>query len=136
MLVGRHAEKLAIAEGWGISTRLSGAAEPGGEADVVVECTGHPQGFELARAFLRPRGRLVLKSTYHGTHAFDMSGWVVDEITLLGSRCGPFAPALRLMAAGLVDPRPLITATYPLADAAVAFGRAQAPGILKVLVRP
>ena len=95
----------------------------------------------MARALLRPRGKLILKSTYHtsiqaGGRAFDMSGWVVDEITLLGSRCGPFAPALRLMAAGLVDPRPLISATYSLDDAAAAMAHAAARGVLKVLVRP
>ena len=141
-LVGRNRSKLAIAEGWGVQVRLAGepllAGEslPEGAADVVVECTGSPQGFESARRLLRPRGVLVLKSTYHGALSVDMSGLVVDEITLLGSRCGPFAPALRLLAAGLVDPRGLISETFALDQAALAFARAAAPGVLKVLLAP
>ncbi len=141
LLLGRHQDKLAIARGWGVPTAL--AAEVAGDhsADVVVECTGNAEGFALGRAFLRPRGKLILKSTYHtsiqsGTGAFNLSEWVVDEITVLGSSCGPFAPALRLMAAGLVDPRPLISATYSLDDAAAGLNFAAERGILKVLVRP
>ena len=135
-LVGRHRDKLAIAEGWRIPVRLAGETLPDRQADVVVECTGSPAGFAQACKLLRPRGTLVLKSTYHGALSVDMSALVVDEITLVGSRCGPFAPALRLMALGMLDPQPLITACYPLDDAAAAFARASTPGVLKVLVRP
>jgi len=135
-LVGRNRDKLAIAEGWGVQVRLAEAPLPAHAADIVVECTGSPQGFELARHLLRPRGILVLKSTYHGALSLDMSGLVVDEITLLGSRCGPFGPALRLLASGLVDPRRLISEMFALDEAEAAFARAVAPGVLKVLLLP
>ena len=103
-------------------------------ADLVVECTGHPDGLELARRAVRPRGTIVLKSTYHGKAEVDLARFVVDEITLVGSRCGPFAPALAHLADGRVDPRPLVEARYPLADAVRAFEHAARPGALKVLV--
>lgn len=135
-LVGRHAGKLAIAAGWGISVLQAGQDVLPHAADIVVECTGNAAGFAQARSFLRPRGVLVLKSTYHGDLSVAMSALVVDEITLVGSRCGPFGPALRLLAAGLVDPRPLITAVYPLDDAATAFAHAATPSVLKVLIAP
>lgn len=135
-LLGRHAEKLAIAESWGVPVRLASEPLPLQRADVAVECTGSPTGFVEALRLLRPRGTLVLKSTYHGELSVDMSGLVIDEITVIGSRCGPFAPALRLMATGLVDPRPLISAILPLDEAEVAFSRAAAPGVLKVLLKP
>lgn len=135
-LVGRHAEKLAIAAGWGVYVQLADQALPSRSADVVVECTGSPSGFARARSLLRPRGTLVLKSTYHGDLSLDMSALVVDEIALVGSRCGPFGPALRLLAGGHIDVRPLITAVYPLDDAEAAFARAAAPGVLKVVVVP
>lgn len=102
--------------------------------DVAVECTGNPSGFALARAALRPRGTLVLKSTYAGALTLDASSVVVDELTLVGSRCGPFLPALRLLEAGLVDPTPLIDARYPLTEAEAALAHAARRGILKVLL--
>ena len=135
-LVGRNRNKLAVAEGWGVQVRLAEEPLPAHGADIVVECTGSPKGFELARRLLRPRGTLVLKSTYHGALSLDLSALVVDEITLLGSRCGPFGPALRLLACGLVDPRRLISETFALDEAEAAFARATAPGVLKVLLTP
>jgi threonine dehydrogenase-like Zn-dependent dehydrogenase len=139
VLLGKHAEKLAIAAGWGVPIQL---VEPGASpalaprsADVVVECTGSAAGFAQACALVRPRGTLVLKSTYHGDLTLDMSTLVVDEITLVGSRCGPFAPALRLLERGLVDPRPLIAACYSLDEGEAAFAHASSPGTLKVLVK-
>jgi 2-desacetyl-2-hydroxyethyl bacteriochlorophyllide A dehydrogenase len=104
--------------------------------DLVVEATGSPFGFELARRAVRPRGTLVLKSTYRGDLAVDLSSLVVDEITLIGSRCGPFATALRLLEQRIVDPTGLIEAEYPLARGLEAFERAGQSGVLKVLVRP
>lgn len=135
-LVGRHESKLAIAATWGIATHLSTEPLPARSTDVVVECTGNPDGFAAARRLLRPAGTLVLKSTYHGDLSLDLSGLVVDEITLVGSRCGPFPAALRLLASGMVDPRPLIAATYALAEGEAAFAYAAQPGVLKVLVVP
>jgi threonine dehydrogenase-like Zn-dependent dehydrogenase len=85
---------------------------------------------------VRPRGTLVLKSTFHGQNEVNLTSMVVDEITLVGSRCGPFAPALRLLAWGLVDVESLIAATYPLEQGLAAFDHARSKGVLKVLVRP
>jgi alcohol dehydrogenase len=135
-LVGRHADKLAIAAAWGVPVSLGSAALPQRAADVVVECTGNAEGFAEAVALIRPRGVLALKSTYHGELTTDMSRLVVDEVTVVGSRCGPIPAALRLLAAGLVDPRPLIAATYTLTMGEAAFAHAARPGALKVLVRP
>jgi threonine dehydrogenase-like Zn-dependent dehydrogenase len=104
--------------------------------DVVVECSGSADGFALARTAVRPRGTIVMKSTYAGDLTFNASSLVVDEITLLGSRCGPFAPALQLLAERKIDPRPMIEASYPLSDVNVAFAHAEQPGVLKVLLTP
>ncbi|MGQ9466732.1 MAG: MDR/zinc-dependent alcohol dehydrogenase-like family protein [Anaerolineae bacterium] len=134
LTVGRHREKLAVLARRGIPTALESEVE-GLTADVVVECTGKPEGFAAARRILRPRGTLVLKSTYHGRVEADLTGLVVDEITLVGSRCGPFPPALRLLQYGWVDVRALVSATYPLAQGVEAFARAAEPGVLKVLLR-
>jgi len=103
-------------------------------ADCVVDCTGHPDGFATARALLRPRGQLVLKSTYHAKVRTDLTGLVVDEITLVGSRCGPFAPALRLLQRGLIGVASLVDSIYDLDQGLEAFERAKARGALKVLV--
>jgi threonine dehydrogenase-like Zn-dependent dehydrogenase len=102
--------------------------------DLVVEATGSPSGFELARKALRPRGTLILKSTYKGDLTANFSSIVVDEIQLIGSRCGPFEPALRLLANKQVDPTPLIAAEYSLRDGLKAFTEAEKTGLLKVLL--
>ena len=133
LVVGRHPSKLEHLARCGIRTGLAEDLAPGG-ADVAVECTGNPDGFALARRALRPRGTLVMKSTYAGRLQVDASSVVVDEINLVGSRCGPFAPALRLLAAGRVDVAPLIHARYPLAQGTDALSRAQEPGTLKVML--
>ena len=104
--------------------------------DIVVEVTGSPGGFSLARQAIRPRGTLVLKSTYKGEMPVNFSSIVVDEVNIVGSRCGPFEPALRLMEKGEVDPSVLIAAEFRLDEAIQAFERAAQPGVLKVLVTP
>lgn len=104
--------------------------------DIVVEATGSPGGFSLARQAIRPRGMLVMKSTYKGEMPVNFSSIVVDEINIVGSRCGPFEPALRLMEQGEVDPSVLIAAEFKLDEALQAFERAGQPGVLKVLVTP
>jgi threonine dehydrogenase-like Zn-dependent dehydrogenase len=133
--VGRHPEKLAILAARRIATQLDGSSLEG-NADLVIECTGQPEGFRQARQLVRPRGTLVLKSTYHGLVQTDLSSLVVDEIRVIGSRCGPFPPAIRLLSQGLVDVLPLIEAEYPLDEAMAAFEHAQRRGVLKVLIRP
>ena len=104
--------------------------------DVAVEATGSPSGFSLARQAIRPRGTLVLKSTYKGNLDVNLSSIVVDEINMIGSRCGPFEPALRLMESRQVDPTVLIANEFKLADVLKAFERAAETGVLKVLVEP
>jgi len=133
LAVGRSPAPLALLADRGIRTGTA-ADLPRRRADVVVECTGNPEGLELARSAVRPRGTIVLKSTYEGRTAIDMAPFVVDEITLVGSRCGPFAPALAALASGRVDPRPLVEARYALADGVAAFAHAARRGALKVLV--
>ena len=103
--------------------------------DMVVEATGSDSGLALARHALRPRGTLVLKSTYKGAVSLDLSPFVVDEINVVGSRCGPFAPALRLLALGHVDPAPLISARFELKNSLAAFDKAARPGVMKVLIQ-
>jgi threonine dehydrogenase-like Zn-dependent dehydrogenase len=133
LVVGRHRDKLANLEARGIKTGLADAVVDR-YFDISVECTGNPEGFAIARRALRPRGTLVLKSTYAGNLSLDASSLVVDEITLIGSRCGPFAPALQLLATGQVDVKPLIHAHYPLSEGLAAFELAQKRGVLKVLL--
>jgi len=103
--------------------------------DIVVEATGSTGGFELARNAVRPRGTIVLKSTYKGDQQVNLSSIVVDEIAIVGSRCGPFAPALRLIKNRLVNPALLIEARYSLDDGVQAFKRAARPGSLKILLQ-
>jgi len=131
--VGRNPATLAPLAARGIRTSTADAIVPG-HADVAVECTGNPDGFALARRAVRPRGTIVLKSTYHGDLALNVAMVVVDEITLVGSRCGPFAPALHLLSRGAVDVGPLLAARYPLGDAPAAYEHAARPGTLKVLI--
>jgi len=104
--------------------------------DIVVEATGSPGGFALARKAIRPRGTLVMKSTYKGDMSVNFSSIVVDEVNIVGSRCGPFEPALRLMESKQVDPTVLIDSEFPLGEALKAFEHAAETGVLKVLVRP
>ncbi len=132
-LLGHHREKLDIVARRGIATAL-GADDLAPGADVVVEATGHPGGYAVARRLVRPRGVIVLKSTYHGDFPADLTSVVVGEVTLIGSRCGPFAPALRLLELALVDVRALISACYAFGDALAAFDCAARPGVLKVLL--
>jgi threonine dehydrogenase-like Zn-dependent dehydrogenase len=133
LAVGRHSDKLALLESRGIQVGYGDTVTPR-SFDVAVECTGNPEGFAIALKSLRPRGTLVLKSTYAGKLSLDASALVVDEITLVGSRCGPFPEALQLLADDQVDVSSLIQARYPLTDGLAAFERAQQRGTLKVLV--
>lgn len=132
-VAGRHRDKLRLVEALGTTTYAPDGA-PAGSFDLVVECTGDPSGFHQAAHAVRPRGTIVLKSTYAGAIDLDISAVVVNELTLVGSRCGPFPPALQLLAEGAVDVTPLIHARYPLESALAAFEHAQRPGVLKVLV--
>ena len=141
MLVGRNPKKLALAERWQIPTALHDSANAsatyfGGRFNYVVECTGSPEGLMCALNQIAPKGTIVLKSTYAPTQApaVDWTKIVVDEIRLVGSRCGPFAPALRLLARGGIDVRSLIDHRKTLDDGVEAFELAAKKGVLKVLV--
>ncbi len=134
-VAGHHPDKLALLANAGIRT-IDPAAIADRSFDIAVECSGSSSGFALARKALRARGTLVMKSTYAGDLTLNASSLVVDEITLVGSRCGPFAPALLLLANRQLDPRPLIHARYPLSEAIAAFEHAARPGVLKVLIAP
>jgi threonine dehydrogenase-like Zn-dependent dehydrogenase len=133
LVVGRNPATLALLAARGIRTATADGI-PAGRADVAVECTGNPDGFALARHAVRARGTIVLKSTYHGELPLNVAMVVVDEITLIGSRCGPMAPALDLLSRGAVDVGPLLAARYPLRDAPAAYEHAARPGTLKVVI--
>jgi len=132
-LAGHHPEHLELARLRGIATFLSDDL-PAGDYDIVVEASGSPSGLELALARVRPLGAVVLKSTYVGRFPLDPAAVVVPEVRLLGSRCGPFPAALRLLREGRIDPRPLIEGTFSLSQGLEALAWAQGPGVLKVLL--
>lgn len=132
-LAGHHPEHLALARPRGVATFLA-ADLPAGDYDIVVEASGSPSGMDLALARVRPRGTVVMKSTYAGRYPLDPAVLVVPEVSLVGCRCGPFPAALRLLRDGRVDPRPLIHRTFPLAKGIEALAWAQRPGVLKVLL--
>jgi len=133
LAVGRHPEKLAVLRRRGIQTRIASDA-PVGPASLVVEATGSALGFARAVAALQPRGTLVLKSTHAEQPTVDLAPLVIHELHVIGSRCGPFPPALRALETNAVDVRSLIHARVPLARADEALRMAAEPGVLKVLI--
>ncbi|MBV9959206.1 MAG: alcohol dehydrogenase catalytic domain-containing protein, partial [Acidobacteria bacterium] len=136
LLVGKHDEKLSIAARRGIETAKPDEVQARARAfDVAVEASGAAAGFALALDLLRPRGVLVLKSTFQGNTSINAARIVVDELSLIGSRCGRFAPALDLLRDQRVDVLSLISEEYSLADGVRAMQRATARGVLKVLLR-
>lgn len=140
LMVGKHKEKLALAEKRGVRTYLLDDAksfilEDGRRVDLVVECSGSAQGLEMALRLVRPRGTVILKSTVAERSLLHLAPIVIDEIRVQGSRCGPFAPALRALSQKLVDIRSLISTRYTLDEGLAAFQYAEQKGVLKVLVR-
>jgi len=133
-LCGRHETKLAVAAGQHIRTKRSDEIGKGKEYDIVVEATGSERGLEAALDFVRPRGTIVLKSTTASKSEVGLSRVVVDEIVIVGSRCGPFRPAIDALASGRVRVRGLISAIYPFAEAISAFEKAGQPESIKVLL--
>jgi alcohol dehydrogenase len=129
-VVGRHPERWDMLHRQGITTCRPEQAE--GWYDVVVDVTGNPEGLKTSRRLVRPRGRLVMKSTVAAETQLDLTMLVVDEIQLIGSRCGPFPAALRLLQRGLIETAPLLTATYSLDDALAAFEASR--GALKIVL--
>lgn len=136
LLVGKHATKLAIAKRRGIETAsVVEAHDEDRSFDVVVEASGNASGFALALDLLKPQGALVLKSTFHGATPVDAARVVVDEIRVIGSRCGRFAPAMALLERGAVDVESLVSEVSPLESGVQAMRRAGEPGVMKVLLR-
>lgn len=139
-MYGKHESKLKLAGRAGMARRKV----RGDKSDLkrvkkayrlVVEATGSPSGLQLAQQMTEPRGTLILKSTFHGAAPVETWPIVVKEITVVGSRCGPFAKAIALFQSGKVDPTPLITRSFPLRDAPKAIRYAQRSGVMKVLLR-
>src|SRR5256714_3503436 len=136
-LIGKHQSKLQLAEQRGIETAVvEEAKKRTRQFDVVVEASGSPAGFDLALDLLRPRGVLVLKSTFQGATDIKAARIVVDEISVVGSRCGRFAPALELLKNNKIEVQSLISEAFPLTDGLRAMARAAESGVMKVLLRP
>jgi len=136
-LIGKHREKLKLVEKRGIESMLLPEAEKMKRVfDVAVEASGSESGFALALDLLKPRGRLVLKSTFHGQAKWAAWRVVVDEITVIGSRCGRFAPALDILRNRQVNVESLISEEYRLSDGVGAMTRAAEKGVMKVLLKP
>lgn len=134
-VVVRHDKQAALLARWGIPA-VRFETLPAAQADVVVDCTGRSEGFRDALTLLRARGTLVLKSTYHGLPQADLTRVAVEEVHVVGSRCGDFPAALRLLAAGVIDTESLIDHAFTLAAGVQAFKAAAQPGTLKVLIEP
>lgn len=134
-LVGKHEEKLAIAKAQGVKTKLLNDLKIEKVYDFVVEATGSITGFETSLALTKPRGTLILKSTIAASKEFNLAPIVIDEITVLGSRCGQFAPALRMLANKRIDVKPLISDIYPIDKSIEAFERNKEKSSVKVLVK-
>jgi threonine dehydrogenase-like Zn-dependent dehydrogenase len=134
-MLGRRPKSLALARAWGLDAALVDEVADS-EFDIVVDTSGHPEGLAHALRLVRPLGTLVMKSTFAGPSRVDLSKVVVAEITVLGSRCGPFAPALGLLAGGEVAVDDLVDGEYGLADGEAAFAHAARAGARKILLRP
>ena len=133
-LVGKHPEKLALA-GSGVATsHLAEAGKLARSQDVVVDCTGSPTGLPTALGLVKPCGTVVLKTTVAGHHDIALAPIVIDEVKVVGSRCGPFRPAIEALASGRIDIRSLIEGEYPLDRAEEAFTVAGRPGARKILM--
>ncbi len=134
LLIGKHPRKLAFAESWGIKTSILEEL-PDVNFDIVVEASGNPAGFRSAMSVVRPRGIVVLKSTYHENLDLNAAPIVINEISIVGSRCGPFAAAIRILEQNLVDVESLIDEVYPFTQAVQAFEHAKQKGALKVILQ-
>jgi threonine dehydrogenase-like Zn-dependent dehydrogenase len=133
-VIGKHAEKLALCEKWQIRSRPLKDILPRHDQDVVVDCTGSAAGFELAMQMVRPRGTIVLKSTFAAGKPLNLAPLVIGEISVVGSRCGPFREAIKALAEKQVDVASLIFRRMRLDQGVEALDLAGRPGVLKVLL--
>ena len=131
---GRHPDKLRIAEKAGVRTEVAGDQLPSAAFEWVVDATGSVEGLRQAVQMVKPRGTVILKSTQHGLVPVDTAPVIVNEITLVGSRCGRFEPALDLLKRGLINVQDMISDRKKLADAPLAFEEAARKGSMKVLL--
>ncbi|MEI7836933.1 MAG: alcohol dehydrogenase catalytic domain-containing protein [Planctomycetota bacterium] len=134
VMVGRYARRLVVAARAGAETFLAADFTPAAQADVVIDATGTPEGFELAMQAVRPRGTIVLKSTFAGGRPLNLAPLVINEVTVVGSRCGPFDEAIALLASGQIEVASLITARVPLGRAMEALLAAKNRENLKVVI--
>lgn len=138
-IIGKYESKLAILKKRGINTILLDEANNLKQihmvADIVIDCTGRISGFEMAQQIVRPTGKIILKSTIAANPNVNLSSLVVNEITLIGSRCGPFRQAIELLKDKKVEVKPLISAGYPLEEGLIAFEKARDKGALKILLK-
>jgi threonine dehydrogenase-like Zn-dependent dehydrogenase len=134
LVVGKHPEKLALLDDIGVTTALLRDVPHERMADIVVDCTGSETGLPTALQLVRPRGTIVLKTTVAGQQTLAWAPLVIDEITLVGSRCGPFDQALAALENGLVDVQPLISERMDLSRGVEALERAKAKDVLKVIL--
>jgi threonine dehydrogenase-like Zn-dependent dehydrogenase len=133
-VIGKHADKLALCEKWQIRSRPLADIVPRHDQDVVVDCTGSAAGFELAMQMVRPRGTIVLKSTVAAARPINLAPLVIDELTVIGSRCGPFREAIRALAEKQVDVASLIHRRMRIEQGIEALDLAARPGVLKVFI--
>ena len=134
-VIGRSSKKLDLARSWGLRTVETGREELKPKSwPLAVEATGSPEGLEMALRLVEPRGTVVMKSTFHQRAQFDTAKLVVDEIALLGSRCGNFSKALELLKVGVIHTKEMISKTFPLEAGLEAFRYLDTPGCLKVLL--
>jgi threonine dehydrogenase-like Zn-dependent dehydrogenase len=134
LVAGKHAEKLALIDALGIETALVSDLPRDHQADVVVDCTGSDTGLPTALDLVRPRGTIVLKTTVAGTQQMPWAPIVIDEVTIVGSRCGPFDRAIEALDAGSVSVLPMISRRFDLDDGVEAIETARRGGVLKVLI--
>lgn len=133
-VIGKHADKMRLCDQWGIRSRTVADISPRHDQDVVVDCTGSAAGLEMAMQLVRPRGTIVLKSTVADGKAFNLAPIVIDEINVVGSRCGPFKEAIRALSEKSIDVTSLISRRFKIEQGVEAFDHAGKPGVLKVLL--
>jgi threonine dehydrogenase-like Zn-dependent dehydrogenase len=133
--IGRNRMKLELCEKKGVQAIHVDHVAPKNDRDVVVECTGSPKGMDLALRLVRPRGTILLKSTYAGDYGPNLARAVVDEVTVIGSRCGPFREAIQALERQAVDVRSLVSRVFPIEQAVTAFAASRDSANVKILLK-
>ena len=133
---GRHEKKLELLKKFGIKTKIGIDSNDGKKYDLVIEATGNDSGFSDTMKLIRPRGTVILKSTIASQNKLDLTPAVVNEVTVIGSRCGIFRPAINALESGSVSVEELVDSIYPLEKFQQAFEHAKKPGAMKILLKP